>query len=152
MALGRILGGIHDPQDEVDHHGDQQQDGQRRGPEPVVEAGLATHPDRLRSPMIGPKCIYERGDRDAGEAEGGDLGGLVAKVEHADGEGADNDGEVQPREEGPLVGEVDFGLDAGGEGNALAYKKVVSAGFMISCSHGRVVKYLAQSGGGAGST
>jgi hypothetical protein len=96
VAPGRILGGIHDPQNEVDHHSDQQQDGQSRRSEPVVKAGLAAHPDRLRSPMIGPKCIYEGGNRDAGEAKRRDLGSLVAKVEHADGEGTDNDGEVQP--------------------------------------------------------
>lgn len=96
VAFGRFLGGIHDPQHEVDHDRDQQQNGQCRGPEPVVEAGLPTHPDRLRSPVIGSKCVYQRGDRDASEAEGGDLGGLVAEVEHADGEGADNDGEVKP--------------------------------------------------------
>lgn len=54
VTLGRLLGGIHNPQHEVDHHRDQQQDGQRRGPEPVVEAGLTPHPDGLRSPVIGP--------------------------------------------------------------------------------------------------
>jgi hypothetical protein len=57
---------------------------------------------------------------DDGEQAGADFPNLVAKVEQPDGEAAEDDGEVEPGEEGALVGEEDFGLDAGGEGDALA--------------------------------
>ena len=58
---------------------------------------------------------------DDGEETRADAGGGVgAEVEQADGEAAEDDGEVEPGEEGALVGEEDLGLDAGGEGDALA--------------------------------
>ena len=51
----------------------------------------------------------------------GDTTDGVAKVEEADGKTAEDHGEVEPGEEGALVGEEDFGLNAGGERNALSY-------------------------------
>ena len=55
------------------------------------------------------------------EQPGADLANLVAEVEQSDGEPAEDDGEVEPGEKGALVGEEDLGLDAGGEGDALAW-------------------------------
>jgi hypothetical protein len=55
-----------------------------------------------------------------GKEAGGDATDGVAEVEEADGETAEDDGEVEPGEEGALVGEEDFGFDAGGEGDALS--------------------------------
>ena len=55
-----------------------------------------------------------------GEQARRDLADLVAEVEQADGQAAEDNGEVEPREEGALVGEEDFGLDARGERDALA--------------------------------
>lgn len=57
---------------------------------------------------------------DEGEEAGGDATDGVAEVEEADGETAEDDGEVEPGEEGALIGEEDFGFDAGGEGDALS--------------------------------
>jgi hypothetical protein len=57
---------------------------------------------------------------DQGKEAGGDAANGVAEVEKADGEPAEDDGEVEPGEEGALVGEEDFWFDAGGEGDALA--------------------------------
>ena len=55
------------------------------------------------------------------EQRGADPGrGVGAEVEQADREAAEDDCEVEPGEEGALVGEEDFGLDAGGEGDAFA--------------------------------
>lgn len=54
------------------------------------------------------------------EEPGADAGsGIGAKVEQTDGEATEDDGEVEPGEKGALVGEEDFGLDSGGEGDAL---------------------------------
>ena len=57
-------------------------------------------------------------DREQG---GGDASDGVAKVEEADGKAAEDDGEVEPGEKGALVGEEDFGFNAGGEGDALPW-------------------------------
>lgn len=57
---------------------------------------------------------------DEGEEGGGDAADAVAEVEQPDGQAAQDDGEVEPGEEGALVGEEDLGLDPGGEGDAFA--------------------------------
>ena len=67
------------------------------------------------------KRIDHAPHRHDGEETGADAGsGVGAKVEQADGEAAEDDGEVEPGEKGALVSEEDFGLDAGGEGDAFA--------------------------------
>ena len=43
---------------------------------------------------------------------------VVGEIEETDGEAAEEDGEVEPGEEGTFVGEEDFGFDADGEGDA----------------------------------
>lgn len=91
-----LRAGRGDPQPEVDDDGSQQQQGQDGRPNTIVEPGLAPDADRFRSPVVRPQRIQEREDGDASEQEGGYLGGFVAEVEHAHGEGADDDGEVEP--------------------------------------------------------
>ena len=56
-----------------------------------------------------------------GKEAGGDAADSIAKVEKADGEASEDNGEVEPGEKGALVGEEDFGLHAGGEGDALSW-------------------------------
>lgn len=58
---------------------------------------------------------------DDGEEGGRDAADAIAEVQEADGKTTQDDGEVKPREKGSLIGEEDFGLDTGGEGNSLAY-------------------------------
>ena len=70
--------------------------------------------------MEGHEGVEHGGQGDEGEEAGGDLADAVAEVEEADGQAAQDDGEVEPGEEGAFVGEEDFGLDAGGEGDAFA--------------------------------
>ena len=65
--------------------------------------------------------IQHRGHGDEREEAGRDLADAVAEVEEADGETAEDGGEIEPGEEGAFVGEEDFGFDAGGEGDAFAY-------------------------------
>ena len=64
--------------------------------------------------------VQHRGHGHQRKEAGGDTADGVAEVEQADGEAAEDDGEVEPGEEGALVGEEDFGLDARGEGDAFA--------------------------------
>jgi hypothetical protein len=66
------------------------------------------------------KRIYHRPHGHERKQPRRDPADAVAEVQQADGEAAEEDGEVQVGEEGPLVGEEDLGLDAGGEGDAFA--------------------------------
>lgn len=47
---------------------------------------------------------------------------IIAEIEQADCEPTENNGEVKVREEGALVGEEDFWLDARGKGDTLSYR------------------------------
>jgi hypothetical protein len=71
--------------------------------------------------MEGEEGIYHGGHGDEGEDAGADLTHAVAKVEKTNGQAAEDDGEVEPAEEGSFVGEEDFWLDAGGESDAFAW-------------------------------
>jgi len=44
----------------------------------------------------------------------------VAEVQKADGEAAEDDGEIKPGEKSALIGEEDFWFDAGGKGDSFA--------------------------------
>lgn len=79
--------------------------------------------------MEGDDGVDHGGHGDDGEEGGGDAADAVAEVEEADGEAAQDDGEVEPGEECALVGEEDFGFDAGGEGDAFAWMLLV--GFFL---------------------
>lgn len=57
---------------------------------------------------------------DEGEEPRRDTADGISKVEKTDSQSAEDDGEVEPGEEGALVGEEDFGFDACGEGDALS--------------------------------
>ena len=70
--------------------------------------------------MEGDEGVEHGAHGDEGEEAGGDLANAVAEVEEADGEAAEDDGEVEPGEEGALIGEEDFWFDAGGEGDSFA--------------------------------
>lgn len=84
--------------------------------------------------------IYHGCHRNNGEEPGGDLAYFVAKVEEANGKTAEDDGEVEPGEEGTLIGEEDLGLDSGRECNALACALSVTVPliFALSVSPGAV--------------
>ena len=51
-----------------------------------------------------------------------EAGGVVAEVQETDGEGAEDDGEVQPREEGAFVGKEDFGFHTRGERDTFTWE------------------------------
>jgi hypothetical protein len=93
IALLSIVG---DSQDEVDDDGQQQNDSQHTRAKLVVEAGLAAHTDAPGSPMVGEQGVDHGGHGHDGEEEGGDEGRTVTKVQHADGQRAEDDGEVEP--------------------------------------------------------
>lgn len=70
--------------------------------------------------MVGEEGVEHAEEGDEGEEPCRNLTDAIAKVEQANGEAADDDGKLQPGEEGALVGEKDLGLDADGQSDALA--------------------------------
>ena len=66
------------------------------------------------------KSVEHGGEGNECEEASGDLADGVAEVEQSNGEAAEDDGEVEPAEEGAFVGEEDFGFYARGEGDAFA--------------------------------
>ena len=109
------------PQHKVDNNRQQQRNRQNSRAKAIVEAALSAHADALRAPVESDEGVDHRRQRDEREETRADLADAVAEVEQADGQAAEDDGEVEPGEEGALVGEEDFGLDAGGEGDAFAW-------------------------------
>lgn len=53
---------------------------------------------------------------------------MIAEVEQRGGDGAEDDGEFEPGEEGAFGGEVDLGLDAHGDVDAFSF-----GGFEACC-------------------
>lgn len=78
----------------------------------------------LADPVSAPVECCQRIDHDhhghEREHAGRDAADTIAKVEQANAESSQQDCEVEPGQKGALVGEEDFGLDADGEGDALA--------------------------------
>ena len=112
----------HRPQDEVHQHRRRQRAREQRRAPAVVEAGLAADADAAGAPVERGDGVGDGGDGDEGEGGGGQAGdAVVAEVEEPDPEAAEEDGEVEPGEEGALVGEEDFGLDARRERDAFAW-------------------------------
>lgn len=91
-----LLAAVDNPQHKVDDHGQQQNDGQDRGSKAIIEARLAPHPYALGPPMIREQGVYHGQHGNTREEEGRDEGRAVSEVEHADGQGAEDHGEVEP--------------------------------------------------------
>jgi hypothetical protein len=127
--------GVLDAQNEVYDDGSEKGDGEDGRAKAVVEAALSAATDTLCSPVEGDDGVDHGAHGDDGEEGGGDATDAIAKVQQTNGETAEDDGEVQPREKGALVGEEDLWLDAGREGDALAWRCVVSQcqSFLCAC-------------------
>jgi hypothetical protein len=69
--------------------------------------------------MVCYQCVNHGQHSDAGEEERRDKGDSVTEVEHTNGKGAEDDGEVKPRQESSFVGEEDLGLNTSWQGDAL---------------------------------
>jgi len=87
---------IRNPQHKIDDDGQQQDDSEHRRTKAIVEAGLASEPDTFGTPMVRKERIYHGSHRHDGEEEGGDEGGPIAEIQHADGERAEDNGEIEP--------------------------------------------------------
>ena len=112
--------GNREPENEVDNHGPQQRERQDRRSVTVVEARLPAAPDARGAPVEGEEGVEHGTHGDEREDTRADLPDPVAKVEQSNGEATENDGEVEPAEEGALVGEEDLGFHTRGQGDPLA--------------------------------
>lgn len=70
--------------------------------------------------MKGDKCVEHRSHGDEGEEPRAYPTDAVAKIEKADSQAAQDDGEVEPGEEGALIGEEDLGLDPRRKGDSFS--------------------------------
>lgn len=121
---------LRDSEDEVNNDGRQQGEGQDCGTETVIDAALAAFADTGCAPVEGTEGVDHGRHGDDGKETGGDTTDAVTEVQETDGQTAQDDGEVEPGEEGPLVGEEDLGFDSGGQGDALAFGGVCQSGLL----------------------
>lgn len=96
VLLSTLAIRVNDPQNKVDHDCEQKHNGQHGRTEAVIETSLAPLPYALGTPMVGRQGVNHGEHGHAGEEEGRDEGGPVAEVEHANGQRAEDDGEVEP--------------------------------------------------------
>lgn len=103
------------PQPEIHRHGDQQPKAQHRRAEPIVVPRRPPLAHHLHPPQIEHQAVDERQARDDGEPpRRRERDCVVPEVHERGRDRAEDDGELQPGEEGALGREVDFGLDPHG--------------------------------------
>jgi hypothetical protein len=142
MLLAMILTSDRQPEHKVDNNRREQRNGQNSRAKSVIKAALSPHPYAPRAPVEGKERVYHGHHGNEGKEAGGDFANFVAKVEQADCETAEDDGEVEPRKESALVGEEDFGLDARGERDALAWHIMLADRQWIAVREGRTRRGL----------
>lgn len=91
-----LLGVVQDAQNKVDHDSQQENNGQDGRAETIVETSLSPHSYGLCSPVICDQRVDHGQHGDSSEQERRDEGDTVTKVEHANGQGANNDSKVEP--------------------------------------------------------
>lgn len=92
-------------------------------------APVADHAD---APQVQGQAVDERRARDDGEPpRRRERDVVAAKVEQRRCDGAQDDGELEPGEEGPLGCEIDFGLDAHGDVDPCGREGGVSRCFVL---------------------
>jgi hypothetical protein len=75
-------------------------------------------PDFADTPKVENGAVNKGHACDNGERPSSGEGEGVAEIEESGGDGADEDGEFEPGEEGAFGGELDFGFDADGDVDA----------------------------------
>jgi hypothetical protein len=108
-------------QSKIDQDSSQDKHTQHRGSKAIIIRTRQSLTNSIRSPVEGRQGIDHHHHGDECEHSGRDTTDPVSKVEEANGEGSEEDGKVEPREEGTFVGEEDLGLDSHGERNTFAW-------------------------------
>jgi hypothetical protein len=86
-------------------------------------------PYLIDSPEVQRHAIDQRQTGHDGEAPSAEEGDGVTEVEERGGDAAEDDGELEPGEEGAFGGKEDFGLDADGDVDAWGGKGGLVGGF-----------------------
>ena len=84
-------------------------------------------PDHPHAPEVKTNTIQQRHARQDREPPRAGQGDVVAEIEQSRGDGAEDDAEFEPGEEGPLGGEVDFWFHADGDVDAFAARGAEAA-------------------------
>lgn len=84
------------PQNKVDHNSREQRNGQNGRTKSVIKATLASETNTPRAPMESEQGIHHGHHGNEGKQAGGDFTNLVAEVEEADCQTAEDDGEIEP--------------------------------------------------------
>lgn len=108
-----------DSQHEVDNDSHQKENAQHGRSETVVVWTRASHSDGLGSPVVSDQSVQHGQHSNEGKQARADSADLVTEVQQTHTQGAQDHGEVQPRQEGSLVGEEHFGFHSGGQGDSL---------------------------------
>ena len=109
------------PQRKIHNNSCQKRQRQHRRPVTIINPRRPSLPNRVRPPVERCKGIQHSCHGDKCKEAGRNTADTVPEVEQTDGETAQDDGEVQPGEKSALVGEEDFWLDAGREGDSFAF-------------------------------
>lgn len=75
-------------------------------------------PNHLHPPKIQPHTVQQSRTSDDGETPSGVEADIIAEIQEGGGDGAEDDAEFEPGEEGAFGGEVDFWFDADGDVDA----------------------------------
>lgn len=84
------------PQHKVNHNRQKQRNSQHRRSKAIIESTLPSHANALRAPVERHERVDHSSQRDEGEETCANLANAVAEVEEADGQAAEDDGEVEP--------------------------------------------------------
>lgn len=108
-----------DSQHKVDNNGNQKENTQHGWTETVIVWTRTSHSNGLSSPVVGDQSIYHRQHGNECEQTRTDSADLVTEVQQTNTKRPQDHGEVQPRQEGSLIGEEDLWLDSSGQCNSL---------------------------------
>ena len=108
-------------ENEVDHHGRQQRQGQNGRPKAIVNACLSSFSDALRPPMESDQGIDHGRHCNEGKQGSRNATDSVTKVQKSNRQSTQNNREIQPGEKGTLIREEDLGLYTGWESNSFAW-------------------------------
>jgi hypothetical protein len=121
VSIARRKAGLTRPQTKVHQHDNHKTNADdRRAPFLIVDSfDVAALADLVDTPDVQHETVDEGHGGEDGKCPRGAEGDVViAEVEQSGSDGAEEDGEFEPGEEGSLGGEVDLGFDADGDVDA----------------------------------
>jgi hypothetical protein len=84
------------PQHKINNNRRKQRNRQNRRPQPIIKAPLTPHPYTPCAPMESKQSVHHRHHGHDRKQPSADFTNVVAEVQEADGQAAEDDGEVEP--------------------------------------------------------